>query len=970
MTINVLNEFLPPAEDIRRGAIKVGETLDIDDNNVLNVDSSAVLGSYYSNVITEIPQNIKYTLNNGVLTIKAGTKTYIPDGFEEDGITKKFREYIVTHDASYPISHVTGASRLVAISDSNATYGYLAHYWFSGDTAPVIGGSCGWYDTANNVIKISSSDGSSWSTPNVSLPLLGGAYTKDYGFNSIDNVFNGAGYAGHHAFILPGVKGLVADGKDDKGAVKSVIEEVNTVRIHDLTEVFKHSGTTTYNNNFLFLDYDNESTKVAPYYSFKNLSELQNLPASFQYIYETNIMYEKESGLEVTWGCLPFIEVSLKDSQVTYFNILQPLRIANTEDRIDTTGTFLFDYKWTDHIPNKLSWIDSSLFSWVDGNVYKGAYEELLTAWNGSYTQKTDNGVTYRDTAKGYQIAGPDQEANIISAWNSQHAAWFYILDITNKRFKLPRLGSKEIVETYKNGRNWYRLYADDWCEQGGSNVTLNEISTATITYLVPMADTNYTLLAIQTNQSTASDAEVGIQFTAKSNTQGVLSCHYINPNTTYVSWEIKGFSNFNAPTTSSYGPVKHLYFYMGYSDLDRLKQGEIDINAVTNRGVTQVNTATEEGINRLNTDSNALNRTQITNCITEIPQDIKLELNNGTLTLKAGSKVYVPNGFETDGTTPKFDVVITSTDLSKKPTGNTNTMFIFYNYISNTLTEEIGVSSGPTISPPGTYHTRYDTTINKIIRSIDGSVWDSSYQDSLPIAYVSADTTAGITNINNIFNGFGYIGSTAFVLPGVKGLIPNGRNADGTLNNIKLNTTRILMHTFTYTGPVEFRVRNSVSDSVPNYWFYDEVNNRIKHNSTITDTIVFATGYETNGTISNFVPKVTFNAINYCNIDFVISYQKPTSANNYTWYRLYKSGWVEQGGLATTKTDGNTTATLPIPMQDTNYTALLTSNSTTNTFNSAQADWINAKTTTNFTIHCDSYGTVASWIVKGFAAV
>ena len=60
-----------------------------------------------------------------------------------------------------------------------------------------------------------------------------------------------------------------------------------------------------------------------------------------------------------------------------------------------------------------------------------------------------------------------------------------------------------------------------------------------------------------------------------------------------------------------------------------------------------------------------AVNYTNITNCITEIPQDIKLELNNGTLTLKAGSKVYVPNGFESDGTTPKFDEYLISSDLT-----------------------------------------------------------------------------------------------------------------------------------------------------------------------------------------------------------------------------------------------------------------------------------------------------------------
>lgn len=31
---------------------------------------------------------------------------------------------------------------------------------------------------------------------------------------------------------------------------------------------------------------------------------------------------------------------------------------------------------------------------------------------------------------------------------------------------------------------------------------------------------------------------------------------------------------------------------------------------------------------------------------------------------------------------------------------------------------------------------------------------------------------------------------------------------------------------------------------------------------------------------------------------DSVIEYQIPTTENNYTWYRLYKSGWVEQGGI------------------------------------------------------------------------
>ena len=36
----------------------------------------------------------------------------------------------------------------------------------------------------------------------------------------------------------------------------------------------------------------------------------------------------------------------------------------------------------------------------------------------------------------------------------------------------------------------------------------------------------------------------------------------------------------------------------------------------------------------------------------------------------------------------------------------------------------------------------------------------------------------------------------------------------------------------------------------------------------------------------------------NQASVDYVIESQFPTAQNSYTWYRLYKSGWVEQGGF------------------------------------------------------------------------
>jgi hypothetical protein len=54
---------------------------------------------------------------------------------------------------------------------------------------------------------------------------------------------------------------------------------------------------------------------------------------------------------------------------------------------------------------------------------------------------------------------------------------------------------------------------------------------------------------------------------------------------------------------------------------------------------------------------------------------------------------------------------------------------------------------------------------------------------------------------------------------------------------------------------------------------------------------------------------------------DTIIDRQEPTSENNYTWYRLYKSGWVEQGGYFTDTSAGLSTVNFPIKMKDINYT-------------------------------------------------
>lgn len=70
---------------------------------------------------------------------------------------------------------------------------------------------------------------------------------------------------------------------------------------------------------------------------------------------------------------------------------------------------------------------------------------------------------------------------------------------------------------------------------------------------------------------------------------------------------------------------------------------------------------------------------------------------------------------------------------------------------------------------------------------------------------------------------------------------------------------------------------------------------------------------------------------------DYVIETQLPTAENNYTWYRKYKSGWVEQGGtLSTYPETEETTITFPVPFTNTSYYASRTIN-----YYSPSGDWV-----------------------------
>jgi hypothetical protein len=254
------------------------------------------------------------------------------------------------------------------------------------------------------------------------------------------------------------------------------------------------------------------------------------------------------------------------------------------------------------------------------------------------------------------------------------------------------------------------------------------------------------------------------------------------------------------------------------------------------------------------------LNKEMITNCIAEIPQDIKLELNNGTLTLKAGSKVYIPNGVG------KFDEKTTTIDQSKTAQSVSDGNYMILPLASGnfSLVSIAKCVSGATDSLSGqSRHTWYDTTNNVVnYYGTDGSIVENTR--ALPIAFVTVKS-ATITSIDQVFNGFGYIGSTVFALPGVKGLIPNGRNADGTLRNIEFTIDKVLVNTYgTANGSSVLRINNGNSINATANVVYDEDENLVYIKDEVYPSTIIGNAVFSSGVITSFNTKLPFRAVDY----------------------------------------------------------------------------------------------------------
>ena len=365
----------------------------------------------------------------------------------------------------------------------------------------------------------------------------------------------------------------------------------------------------------------------------------------------------------------------------------------------------------------------------------------------------------------------------------------------------------------------------------------------------------------------------------------------------------------------------------------------EQEQNKIVNLGI---DTRANVDLSNLSSDGEKhfLNKSQITNCILEIPQRIKLELNNGTLTLKAGSTVIVPNGFYDNGD-KKFDYVTTTKDLSITPSTSfaTGSYFITCDINGSHLSQGTvsGAISGET-EPTVAHALWYNTTDNIIDRTgSDIALYNQKF--SFPIAVVQAvNGTAAWTSIDQVLNGFGYIGNHIWCDKGVKGLIPNGRNTDGSLNNIEYtqqyikteycgNNQNFIEGIGTGITQSNYYVEQEEEPTTNYTLWYKPSENKMYRKSgsgvvTVNNVFVGLEVTTGEGYITEFKPRQVFRAVDY-NEFYNTPHIIKTYQNGASWYRTWSDGWCEQGGslsFTASRNPGLKIITFLKSYADTNY--------------------------------------------------
>ena len=257
---------------------------------------------------------------------------------------------------------------------------------------------------------------------------------------------------------------------------------------------------------------------------------------------------------------------------------------------------------------------------------YPDAVNMIINEYN-SGVSSTYRGIACKRSVSGRYIADISKKDDVDELYATTGVADIYLVDTTNNAFYLPKT-------------KWFTQYTTDIN-------SLNKYNEAGLPNITGRAGTIF-----QSSDSI---------------TQGAFTIGT-------SGWDNKGSTgnsgycfNFNASRSSAvYGksstvqpPSSNKFIYYKVGDVVAgATSAIIDAQEYLADSLNDIADAVADGISSISNASNALSRTQLTNCILEAPNGVAT-YSGTTITLKQGLKVLAPNGRNADGTLNNIEYTV-----------------------------------------------------------------------------------------------------------------------------------------------------------------------------------------------------------------------------------------------------------------------------------------------------------------------
>ena len=143
-------------------------------------------------------------------------------------------------------------------------------------------------------------------------------------------------------------------------------------------------------------------------------------------------------------------------------------------------NTPLLSFVFADHLLNDISWLRVDTFSWQSGDVYVAVYDHLVDDFTNGISQTETIGATtisYVLADDGHKIVDVSNVSDVEAIYNETGISWYYVIDTTNERFKLPRTkyaftGLRDTVGKYvPESLPQHTHNYQEWGRTGGGNI-------------------------------------------------------------------------------------------------------------------------------------------------------------------------------------------------------------------------------------------------------------------------------------------------------------------------------------------------------------------------------------------------------------------------------------------------------------------------------------------------------------------